>query len=116
LVSGVGKQRGNSAIALVQEWAARIGRRNIAYVVFVSLRVPFSALMEVAGPQGSDTDGGIMAAIILWSMVSLIFFTANAASAIARLIRGQSAAKPLIASLPILCIVVPLLLEPFFVR
>ncbi len=104
-------------MALVQEWVARIGRRNIAYVVFVSLLVPFSALMEAAGPQGPDTGGGIMAAIILWSMVSLIFFTANAASAIARLIRGQSAAKPLIAcALPILCIVVPLLLEPFFVR
>jgi hypothetical protein len=50
-------------------------------------------------------------------MVSLIVFTANAAPAIARLIRGQSAANPLIAcALPILCIVVPLLLEPSFVR
>jgi hypothetical protein len=74
------------------------------------------ALMEAAGPQGPDTGGEIMAAIILWSMVSLILFTANAASALARLIRGQSAAKPLIASLPILCIVVHVLLEPFFVR
>ena len=82
-------------MALVQEWAARIGRRNIAYVVFVSLLVPLSALMETAGPQGPDTRGGIMADTILWSMVSLIVFTANAAPAIARRIRGQSAAKPL---------------------
>jgi hypothetical protein len=32
--------------------AALIGRRNIAYVVFVSLLVPFGMLMEAAGPQG----------------------------------------------------------------
>jgi len=28
----------------VREWAALIGRRNIAYVVFVSLLVPFGCL------------------------------------------------------------------------
>jgi len=58
----------------VREWAALIGRRNIAYVVFVSLLVPFGMLMEAAGPQGPDSGGGIMAAIILWGVVSLIFF------------------------------------------
>ena len=36
-------------MAFLQEWMARVGRRNIAYVVFVSLLVPFSALMEAAG-------------------------------------------------------------------
>ena len=41
----------------------------------------------------------------------------SAASAIAALIRGRPAAKHLIAcALPIFCIVVPLLMEPFFVR
>ena len=33
------------------EWAALIDRRNIAYVVFVSLLVPFGMLMGAAGPQ-----------------------------------------------------------------
>jgi len=42
----------------VQVWAALIGRRNIAYVVFVSLLVLFGALIEPAGPQGPDADGG----------------------------------------------------------
>jgi hypothetical protein len=56
----------------IKEWMAFIGRRNIAYVVFVSLLVPFGMLMEAAGPQGPDSGGGIMAAIILWSVVSLI--------------------------------------------
>jgi len=45
----------------VREWAALIGRRNIAYVVFVSLLVPFGMLMEAAGPQGPDSGGAIMA-------------------------------------------------------
>ena len=104
-------------MALVQEWAARLGHRNIAYVVFVSLLVPFGALMEAAGPKGPDAGGAIMDAVILWGVVSLIFFTANAAPAIARIIRGQPAAKHSIAcALPIVCIVLPLLLEPFFVR
>ena len=51
----------------IKEWMAFIGRRNIAYVVFVSLLVPFGMLMEAAGPQGPDSGGGIMAAIILWT-------------------------------------------------
>jgi hypothetical protein len=101
----------------IKEWMAFIGRRNIAHVVFVSLLVPFGMLMEAAGPQGPDSGGGIMAAIILWGVVSLIFFIANAGLAIGSIVRGRSATKPLIACvLPIVCIVLPLLLEPFFVR
>jgi hypothetical protein len=101
----------------VREWAALIGRRNIAYVVFVSLLVPFGMLLEASGPKGPDSGGGIMAAMILWSVVSLIFFIANAGLLISSLARGRSAMKPLIAcALPILCIVLPLVLEPFFVR
>jgi hypothetical protein len=101
----------------IQEWAALIGRRNIAYVVFVSLLVPFGRLMEAAGPKGPDSGGGIMAAIILWSVVSLIFFIANAGLVIGSIARGRSATKPLIAcALPIVCIVVPFVLEPLFVR
>jgi hypothetical protein len=95
----------------VREWAALIGRRNTAYVVFVSLLGPFGIVMEAAGPQGPDSGGGIMAAIMLWSVVSLIFFIANAGLAISSLARGRSATKPLIACvLPIVCIVLPLLL------
>src|SRR5260370_24335050 len=96
---------------------AFVGRRNIAYVVLVALLVPFGMLMEAAGPQGLDSGGGIMATIILWSVVSLIFFIANAGLAIGSIARRRSATKPLIAcALPIVCIILPLLLEPFFVR
>jgi hypothetical protein len=104
-------------MALLEKWVALIGRRNIAYVVFVSLLVPFGMLMEAAGPHGPDSGGGIMAAIMLWSVVSLIFFIANAGLVIGSIARRRSATKPLIAcALPIVCIVVPLVLEPFFVR
>ena len=100
-----------------REWVAFIGRRNIAYVVFVSLLVPFGLLLEAAGPQGPDAGGGIRAAIILWGVVSLIFFIANAGLAIGSIARRRSPTKPLIAcALPIVCIVLPLVLEPFFVR
>jgi hypothetical protein len=116
-VNAVPESTQGSSMDLIQEWAALIGRRNIAYVVFVSLLAPFGMLMEAAGTQGPDSGGGIMAAIILWGVVSLIFFIANAGLLISSLARGRSAMKPLIAcALPIVCVVLPLVLEPFFVR
>ena len=72
----------------VREWAALIGRRNIAYVVFVSLLVPFGMLLEASGSKDPDSGGGIMAAIILWGVVSLIFFIANAGLLISSLARA----------------------------
>jgi hypothetical protein len=102
---------------LLREWAARIGRRNIAYVVFVSLLVPFAGLIEASGPRGPDAGGGVAAAIMLWVAVSAVFFLANLAALLVRLIRGQPIAKPLIACiLPIVCFALPLLLEPIFLR
>ena len=70
-------------------------RRNVAYVVFVSLLVPFGMLMEAAGPQGPDSGGGIMAAITLWGVVSLIFFIANAGLAIGSIARGAGGSEAL---------------------
>jgi len=40
---------GDSSVDRIQKWGALVGRRNIAYVVFVSLLVPFGMLMEAAG-------------------------------------------------------------------
>ena len=49
--------------------------------------------------------------------MSLIFFIANAGLAIGSIARGRSATKPSIAcALPILCVVLPLVLEPIFVH
>jgi hypothetical protein len=77
-------QRQDSYVDRIKEWVALIGRRNVAYVLFVSLLVPFGMAIEAAGPKGPDSGGGIMAAIMLWSVVSLIFFIANAGLAIGR--------------------------------
>jgi hypothetical protein len=83
----------------IQEWVAFVGRRNIAYVVFVSLLVPFGMLLDAAGPRGPDSGGGIMAVIILWSVVSLIFFKANAGLAIGSIVSGRSATGALLCAM-----------------
>ena len=43
-------QREDALWTGTKEWVAFIGRRNIAYVIFVSLLVSFGMLMESAGP------------------------------------------------------------------
>jgi hypothetical protein len=43
----------------VREWAALIGRRNIAYVVFVSLLVLFGMLMGGGWSTSPDSGGGL---------------------------------------------------------
>ncbi len=51
----------------IKEWMAFIGRRNIAYVVFVSLLVPFGMAMEAAGPQGPDSALGALLCAVTFS-------------------------------------------------
>jgi hypothetical protein len=73
-------------------------------------------LMEAAGPQGPNAGGGIMADILTEQVVAS-FFIVNLGLAIACLVRGSPATKPLIAcALPIVCIVLPyaaLVANPF---
>ena len=57
---------------------AELGRRNIAYVAFVIILVPTALLLEAGGPSGPDAGGGIMLGIIVWALVSLVFFLVNA--------------------------------------
>jgi hypothetical protein len=93
----------------VREWAALIGRRDIAHVVFVSLLVPFGMLMEagvskvlmLVARSWRDNVVGRGVADLLHSQSGL---------AIGSIVRGRSAMKPLIACpLPIVCIVLLLL-------
>jgi hypothetical protein len=60
-VNAVPESIQGSSMDRIQEWAALIGRRDIAHVVFVSLLVPFGMLTEAAGLQGPDAGGAIMA-------------------------------------------------------
>lgn len=93
-------------------WIARWGRRNLAYIVFVALLIPAANALEASGPQGPDAGGGIMLGLIVWSLVSLVFFLTNAVLLIVALVNNGNALKPFIACLlPILVIVGVLVTE-----
>ncbi len=95
--------------------AAAFGYRNIAYVVFVLL-TPFGMWAGAMGPHGPDSGGGIWAAILLWALVSAVFFVVNAVLLAIALAKDRPAGKPAIACLlPILCIILPLIAEPLMV-
>ena len=98
-------------------WIRRLGRRNIGYILFVVLLIPLGIAMEASGPHGPDAGGGIMSALLLWGIASAVFFVANAALAIAALVKGRPPGKPLIAcALPIGIVIGALLLEEITVR
>jgi hypothetical protein len=99
----------------IGRWLAAFGYRSVAYVVFVALLFPFAMLLEAAGPHGPDSGGGGMTALVLWALVSLVFFAVNLVLVIVALAKGRSPQRPLIAcALPVLCVAAPLITEPFF--
>lgn len=90
----------------------RIGRRNIGYIAFVAVLIPLALLLEENGPRGPDAGGGIMFGLIIWALVSVVFFLINLILLIRDLARQQPAAKAFIAcALPILAIVGTLAVE-----
>src|SRR5690606_30816480 len=93
-------------------WLSRWGRRNLAYVAFVAILITAANALEASGPQGPDSGGGIMFGLIVWGLVSLIFFVVNAILLIVALARDGNALKPFIACLlPVLVIVGVLVTE-----
>ncbi|WP_374654870.1 hypothetical protein [Dongia sp.] len=91
---------------------ARLGRRNIGYIVFMAVLVPLALLLEANGPGGPDSGGGIMFGIIAWGLISLGFFGINLILLFRDLARGQPAGKALIAcALPVAIILGTLLAE-----
>jgi hypothetical protein len=78
-------------------WWRRLGRRNILYVLFVALLIPASIWLESTGPGGPDSGGGLMAGFMLWSLVSFGFFVVNAILLIVALVQNRPLAKPFIA-------------------
>ena len=86
-------------------------------MAFVVILVPTALLLESGGPSGPDAGGGIMLGIIVWALVSLVFFLVNAVQLIIALAKGQPARKPLIGCLlPILLILGTLLAEKIMLR
>ena len=90
----------------------RFGRRNIAYIAFVILLVPFGMALEASGPGGPDRGGGVAAALMLGGIGTAVFFVVNAILLIVALVKNRPAAKPAIAcALPIAIVLGMLLLE-----
>ena len=98
-------------------WIGRLGRRNLAYLLFVALLIPLGIALEASGPRGPDSGGGIMLALMLFGAGSALFFLANAALAIVALAKRRPAGKALIGcALPFVVIIGALLLEELTVR
>jgi len=68
---------------------ARFGWRNVAYLGFVVLLIPFGIALEASGPGGPDRGGGVAAAVMLWAIVSVLFFLVNAVLAIVAFAKGK---------------------------
>jgi hypothetical protein len=97
--------------------ASRFGYRNIAYLGFVGLLIPLGIALEASGPRGPDRGGGIALALLLWGIVSGLFFVINAVLAIVAMARGRPAGTALIGcALPIAIVLGTLLLEDITVR
>jgi hypothetical protein len=93
---------------------ARIGWRNVGYLAFVLALIPFGLALEASGPSGPDSGGGVMAAIILWAIVSGLFFLVNAVLAIVGFARNRPVGPALIAcALPMLVVILVMLSEAF---
>jgi hypothetical protein len=97
-------------------WWRRFGRRNIAYIAFVVLLVPFGIALEASGPGGPDRGGGVAAVLMLGGIGTAMFFLANAILLIVALVKNRTATKPAIAcALPIAIVLGMLLLEEIII-
>jgi hypothetical protein len=98
--------------AMIPGWITNWGRRNFAYTIFVIILIPLANILEVSGPSGPDSGGGIMFGLIVWALVSFVFFLVNAILLIVALIKERNAMKPFIGCLlPVIVVVATLLAE-----
>lgn len=97
-------------------WVRKVGRRNLGYVAFVAILMPLAWALEESGPSGPDAGGGVMFGLIVWALVSLVFFLWNLVLLIRDLTRGVPAGKAFIAcALPIAIIVGTFIVEDIVV-
>lgn len=96
-------------------WLRVFGYRNLAYLAFVALLVPFGMAVEASGPHGPDSGGGTMTALMLWGAVSVVFVLVNLVLLVVALTKGRPAGAPLIAcALPPAIVATTFMLEPIF--
>ncbi|MSP01483.1 MAG: hypothetical protein EXR07_10610 [Acetobacteraceae bacterium] len=78
----------------------KFGQRNVLYLGFVVLLLPFGMALDGPGPPGgaiaTQSLGGLAFAVMLCGAVSLGFFVINAGLVVIDLAKGRRAAKALI--------------------
>ena len=77
----------------------KFGQRNILYIGFLALLVPFAMALDGRQPPGAQSLGGFGFALTLSAVVSAAFFLLNAGLALFELANGRRAAKTLIGCL-----------------
>lgn len=71
----------------------RFGQRNVLYLGFVVLLVPFGLALDGRRPPGTESLGGIAFAFMLCIAVSMGFFVLNASLVVAAAARRRHSAK-----------------------
>jgi hypothetical protein len=80
----------------------KFGQRNILYIGFMVLLLPFGLALEGRRPAGTQSLGGLAFALMLCAAVSVGFFLINVGLVVVDLAKGRRAAKALIGcALPV---------------
>ncbi len=74
----------------------KFGQRNILYIGFVALLIPFGMALDGRRPAGTQSLGGFAFAMMLCVAVSAGFFLINAGLVVFDLAKRRRAAKALI--------------------
>lgn len=74
----------------------KFGQRNILYIAFVALLVPFGMALDGPRPPGTQSLGGLAFALMLCGAVSAGFFLINAGLVVVDLTKGRRVLKTMI--------------------
>jgi hypothetical protein len=74
----------------------KFGQRNILYIGFVALLLPFAMALDGPRPAGTQSHGGVAFALMLCGAVSAGFFLINAGLVVVDLSKGRRVVKALI--------------------
>jgi hypothetical protein len=95
----------------------QFGYRNLAYLAFVAGLLPLAWAIDASGMVDAEDGGGLGLAAMLWLIVSVAFFLANAVLAtIAGAMRRSLGISLIGCALPLLCVVLFLLSLPPWMR
>ena len=90
------RRRDEDPVDLTPASWLKFGQRNILYIGFVVLMVPFGMALDGRRPAGTQSLGGFAFALMLCLAVSAGFFLINAGLVVVDLTKGRRVAKALI--------------------